>query len=67
MSPTLYYMAMSPPCRSVRLTAKALGLELELKLVDLMKGENLTPEFLALNPQHSIPTLVDGDVILWER
>lgn len=44
--PVLYTVHLSPPCRAVELTAKALGLELERKLVNLLAGENLTPEFL---------------------
>lgn len=44
--PTLYYIDASPPCRSVLLTAAAIGLELDLKVVDLLNGGQLTPEFL---------------------
>jgi hypothetical protein len=42
----LYYVLPSPPCRSVLLLAKALKIELNLKVTDLSKGENTTPEFL---------------------
>lgn len=42
----LYYTQNSPPSRTVLLVAKALGIELVLKSVDLEKGEHLTPEFL---------------------
>lgn len=42
---TLYYLSLSPPVRSVLLTAKALGIELELKNVNLLEGEHLTSEF----------------------
>jgi glutathione S-transferase len=42
----LYYSLPSPPCRSVLLLAKALKLELNLKVTELSKGENRTPEFL---------------------
>lgn len=46
MSIDLYYMPFSGPCNSVIATAKQLGIKLNLKLTDLMKGEHLTPEFL---------------------
>lgn len=46
--------------------AKALGVKLNLKPISVKDGENRTPEFLKLNPQHSIPTLVDGDFSIWE-
>jgi hypothetical protein len=42
----LYYFLASPPCRSVMLVAKALNVELNLKVTDLSKGDNKTPEFL---------------------
>nr|ACU46011.1 glutathione S-transferase [Eriocheir sinensis] len=62
----LYYMMLSPPCRAVMLTAKAVGVELNLKETNLFKKEHMKPEFLALNPQHCIPTMVDGDFVIWE-
>ncbi|XP_013101455.1 glutathione S-transferase 1-1 [Stomoxys calcitrans] len=61
-----YYQPGSAPCRSVLMTAAALGIELNKKLLDVRGGENRTPEFLKLNPQHTIPTLVDGDFSIWE-
>ncbi|XP_060525565.1 glutathione S-transferase 1-like [Cylas formicarius] len=66
MTIDLYYQPGSAPCRAVLLTAKALGVQLNLKLLDLMKSEHLTPEFLKLNPQHTIPTLVDQGFAIWE-
>jgi hypothetical protein len=48
----LYYFLASPPCRSVMLVAKALKIELNLKVTDLRKGDNKTPEFLKV--QHKI-------------
>jgi len=63
-NPVLYYIDLSPPSRSVLLTAAAIGVELELKVVDLLAGEHLTPEFLKMNPQHTVPTLDDNGVII---
>lgn len=62
----IYSSSVSAPCRSVLMTAKALNLKLNLKPMDLMKGEHLTPAFLKLNPQHTIPTLVDNEFAIWE-
>lgn len=53
-------------CRKVDAVAKQLGIELNYKVVDLIKGENRAPWFLALNPNGMVPVLVDGDVTLWE-
>ncbi|XP_046671979.1 glutathione S-transferase 1-1-like [Homalodisca vitripennis] len=55
-----YYTPVSAPCRAVLLTAKALNVSLNLKIVDLQRGDNLKPEFLKINPQHTVPTLTDN-------
>lgn len=57
----LYTAKLSPPGRSVELTAKALGLELDIKPINLIAGDHLKPEFVKLNPQHTIPTIIDQD------
>jgi glutathione S-transferase len=62
----LYMNAMSPNVRRVRLTAALLGMDLEEKKLDFTKGEHKNPEFLALNPNGAVPTLVDGDFVLTE-
>jgi glutathione S-transferase len=62
----LYMNAMSPNVRRVRLTAAVLGLQLEEKKLDFGKGEHKNPEYLALNPNGAVPTLVDGDFVLTE-
>lgn len=44
-----YYLPGSAPCRAVQMTAKAVGVDLNLKLLDLFKGEHLKPEFLQVS------------------
>lgn len=62
----LYHFAPSPNSRRVLATIYHLRLEVELHTVNLARGEQLQRDFLRLNPNHMIPTLVDDDFILWE-
>lgn len=62
----LYVNPLSPNSRKVTAVASHLGLDLDTLVVDLSKGENQTPEFLAINPNGKIPALKDGDYCLWE-
>lgn len=62
----LYYMPLSPPCRSVLLTAKALNISLNCRLTDVFAGETRTESFLKMNPAHTIPTLDDNGFYLIE-
>lgn len=61
-----YYLPGSAPCRAVQMTAKAVKVDLNNKLLDLMAGEHLKPEFVKINPQHTIPTIDDNGYSLWE-
>ena len=40
--------------------------DLEVEMIDLMKGEQFGPEFMAVCPNQKIPALVDGDCNLME-
>jgi glutathione S-transferase len=62
----LYGFPASPNTWKVRAVAAHLALPLEEEFVDLSKGAQRTPEYLALNPTGRTPVLVDGDFILWE-
>ncbi|KAF6210728.1 hypothetical protein GE061_013838 [Apolygus lucorum] len=64
--PDLYYFTPSPPCRVVMMTAKVLGADLNIKVTDITKGDQLKPEFLKINPQHTVPTLDDNGFVLSE-
>lgn len=62
----IYYTLASPFCRSLLMLAKALNLNLDLKALDLSKGEHMTSKYLRLNPEHSVPTMVEEGFVLWE-
>jgi glutathione S-transferase len=43
-----------------------LALDCELWPIDLGRGDQLTPEYAALNPNRKMPTLEDDGFVLWE-
>ncbi|HZC46155.1 MAG TPA: glutathione S-transferase family protein [Candidatus Acidoferrum sp.] len=61
----LYYFP-SPNPQKIWFALNELGLDWETVAVDLLKREQRSPEFLALNPCGRVPLLVDGDLKLWE-
>jgi glutathione S-transferase len=62
----LYGFPPSPNTWKVRAVAAHLNLPLELEFVDLTKGEQRTPAYLAINPTGRTPVLIDGDFTVWE-
>src|SRR5215831_15086628 len=62
----LYATPPSPRAFKVLVVLHHLGLEAEVVRVDLFGGENRTPAFLALNPNHRMPVLDDDGFVLWE-
>jgi glutathione S-transferase len=61
----LYYFETPNP-RKACAVARYLGSPVEFIRIDLTKGENKAPDFLAINPNGKVPTLKDGDTALWE-
>jgi len=47
--------------KRVAIALEEAGLDYEYKFVNLFKGEQRNPDFLALNPRGSIPVIVDHD------
>ena len=43
-----------------------LGLDCELQPIDLGRGDQLTRQYVALNPNKKMPTLEDSGFVLWE-
>lgn len=48
MTVTLFHFPGSPPSRGVLLTVRNLGVDVEIKTIDITAGENRTPEYLKL-------------------
>lgn len=62
----LYYHQVSSNARKACALARHLGLQADYVAVDPTKGEQRTPEFLAINPNGKLPVLVDRGRTLWE-
>lgn len=58
---SLHHANMSSCAQKVRFVLEQKGLEWNSIMVDLHGGENLTPEFLKLNPKGVIPVLLDDE------
>ena len=62
----IHHSPFSSNARKALMTAIQLGVDFDPVLVDLAKGEQRKPDFLALNPNGKVPVLVDGDFVLFE-
>ena len=60
------YTWNTPNGRKASIALEELGLPYELIPIDIGKGDQHTPEFLAISPNNKIPAIVDGDVALME-
>ncbi|XP_034478652.1 glutathione S-transferase 1-like [Drosophila innubila] len=63
---TLYGFDASPPVRAVKLTLAALQVPFEYVIVNPLKKEQLSEEYLKKNPQHTIPLLEDDGKCIWD-
>lgn len=66
------YGGPTPNARKVGIALYEMKLEWQLQPIDILEGDQLTPEFLALNPNNKTPVIVDdeeadgGVMVLWE-
>lgn len=42
-------MDASPPCRAIQMTAKALGIDVNVKELNVLEGEQFQPSFLKVS------------------
>lgn len=62
----LYADPITVNCRKVMAGLDLIGAPYERVHVDYFKGEQKSPAYLAINPNASLPALVDDDLVLWE-
>lgn len=65
MSISLYYHPYSRAAGTLWALEEA-GVDYDLKVIDIMKGEQKGPDLVSKNPMGKLPTLVDGDVVVTE-
>jgi glutathione S-transferase len=63
---TIYAFPLSPRSFKVLWAAHELGVQYEFRIVDLTKGEQRMPQYMALNPNARAPAIDDGGYSLWE-
>ena len=66
------YGGPTPNARKIAIALEEMALPWTLTTIDILAGDQLTPEFLALNPNNKTPVIVDSDgpggqkLVLWE-
>lgn len=63
---TLYSTPLSANGRKPLAVARQLGIAPVVHAVNVYVGEGQAPEYKAINPLGKVPTLVDGELVLWE-
>jgi GST-like protein len=61
-----FYYSTAPNPMKVALFLEEASLEYTAVPVDTRKGEQFRPEFLALNPNGKVPTIVDGEATVFD-
>jgi glutathione S-transferase len=66
MALQVYWASGSPFAWRVLLTLEVKELPYESRLLSFANREHKSPEYLALNPRGKVPTLKDGDFVVYE-
>ncbi len=61
-----FYYSGAPNPMKVALMLEESGLPYEPMPVDTRKGEQHTPDYLAINPNGKVPAIVDGDAVVFD-
>jgi len=66
MALDFYHGHGSPYSWRVWLALEHLGVPYELKVLSFSEKDHLKPAFVAINPRHRVPTIVDEGFVVWE-
>lgn len=72
MEPIIVYTGPTPNGRKVTIALEEMGLAYRAEYVDILEGDQHTPEFLQLNPNNKFPVVIDpagpdgAPLTLWE-
>jgi GST-like protein len=55
------YTFTTPNGRKASIMLEEVGLDYKVHSIDITKGEQFTPEFVAINPNSKIPAIIDRD------
>ena len=66
MSLDFYHGHGSPYGWRVWLALEHLGIAYEPRILSFSEKDHLKPDFVAINPRHRVPTIVDEGFVLWE-
>ncbi|MDK9720051.1 MAG: glutathione S-transferase N-terminal domain-containing protein [Rhodospirillales bacterium] len=61
LTPIDFYSWATPNGRKISIALEEMGLPYTLHKVDISKGEQFAPEFLAISPNNKIPAIFDPD------
>jgi GST-like protein len=65
------YSLATPNGMKVGIALEEMGYEYDAHTINIMKNEQFTPEFIAINPNSKIPALVDpngpGQPRIWDN
>ena len=62
----LYYDPRTVNCRTVLAGFKLMDIDFATEDIDSFAQGQQSPEYMAVNPNASLPALTDGDLKLWE-
>ncbi|GJT18720.1 glutathione S-transferase T1-like protein [Tanacetum coccineum] len=62
----VYCDRMSQPSRAILIFCKINGINFEEVTINILKNEQHTPEYKAINPMSQVPAIVDGGFTLFE-